>query len=650
MTNKQKRCGYGSWQSPITAGLVARQNIRFGDLLVDQDVLYWVEGRPAEKGRSVIVQHTPDGQTRDVVHAPFSARSRVHEYGGGGFAVSKGFVYFVNFEDQRIYVRDHSGGVQPVTAEDGNRYADLVVDRMRDRIICIQEEHGEDVREPVNSIVSVDITARTMPQVLISGSDFYSSPNLSPDGEHLAWLTWNHPNMPWDGTELWIADIDEAGALANPRKVAGGASESIFQPEWSPDNALYFVSDKSGWWNIYRYAGGAVEILVESDAEFAMPQWVFGLSTYGFIGRDRLACTYNQRGIWQLATIDLRTRKVQEVDTAYNDITHLRTTNDWIFFYGGSPTEELSVIGHNPSTGEMRIIRCAQETSIDPGYISRPELIEFDTTEGMKAYGFFYRPQNKDYAGLQDERPPLIIVTHGGPTSCSYASLDLKIQFWASRGFAILDVNYGGSTGFGRPYRERLKGRWGVVDVDDCVNGARHLIARDLVDGQRVIIRGGSAGGYTTLAALTFRDTFKAGASYYGVSDLEALTRETHKFESRYLDSLVGPYPETEKIYKERSPINHTQRLSAPVIFFQGLDDKVVPPNQAEKMVKALREKRIPVAHIAFEGEQHGFRKAENLKRCLEAELYFYSCVFGFDLTEEIAPVVIDNLGVRPGN
>jgi len=436
---------------------------------------------------------------------------------------------------------------------------------------------------------------------------------------------------------LWIAEVDAAGALANPRKVAGGFSESIFQPEWSPDNVLHFVSDKNGWWNIYRYSGGAAEILVKMEAEFAMPQWVFGLSTYGLIGRDRVACTFNRKGIWQLAMIDVKTRKLQLVDTSYNDITHLRTANDWIVFYGGSPTEGLSVIRHNASTGEARVIRFSEESSVDPGYISIPESIEFDTTDGMKAHGFLYRPKNKDYTESGNERPPLIVITHGGPTSCSYASLDLKIQFWTSRGFAVLDVNYGGSTGFGRPYRERLKGKWGIVDVDDCVNGVRYLMKKNLVDGERVIIRGGSAGGYTTLAALTYRNLFKAGASYYGVSDLAALARETHKFESRYLDSLVGPYPEAKKIYRERSPINYTEHLSAPIIFFQGLDDKVVPPNQAEKMVKALRERRIPVAYMAFQGEQHGFRKAENLKRCLEAELYFYSRVFGFRLREDIA-------------
>jgi dipeptidyl aminopeptidase/acylaminoacyl peptidase len=640
--DEQKKKSYGSWRSPITAELVARHSVRFGDLQVDGGVLYWIESRPAELGRSVIVQHTQDRRTRDVIQAPFSARSRVHEYGGGALTVSKGSVYFVNFDDQRIYKKNLAGVLHPVTPEDDNRYADLVVDEMRSRIICIQEAHKG--REPVNTIVSIDIESVSSSQELISGNDFYASPRISPNGRQLAWLAWNHPNMPWDGTELWMAEIDEAGMLADRRQVAGGVSESIFQPEWSPDNILYFVSDRNGWWNIYRYAGGAVEILTELEAEFGMPQWNFGLSTYGFVSRDLIASTFNQKGLWHLVTIDLQTRKMEQIETTYSDITHVRATSACIVFYGGSPTDGLSLIKHYVSTGRTDIIRRSEESYVDSGYISKPELIEFITTNDLKAYGFFYPPRNKDYVSPLKELPPLIVVMHGGPTSCSYTSLDLKIQFWTSRGFAVLDVNYGGSSGFGRPYRERLKGKWGIVDVDDCASGARYLIERDLVDGGRLIVRGGSAGGYTTLAALTFRDVFKAGASYYGVSDLESLAKETHKFESRYLNSLIGPYPEAARTYRERSPIGYTERLSAPIIFFQGLDDKVVPPNQAEKMVKALRKKGIPVAYIVFEGEQHGFRKAESLRRSLEAELYFYSRIFGIELSEDIIPVEIENI------
>jgi len=626
---ERKTSGYGSWLSPLTADIVAKQSIRFGDLLVDGGDVYWVESRPAEMGRSVIVRAGPDGNLHDIINAPYSARSRVHEYGGGAFAVSKGFVYFANYEDQCIYKKDNSGDVRSITTESSDRYGDLIVDEMRNRVVCVQERHNG--KEPVNSIVGIDIAGTKDPVILVSGGDFYSSPRLSPDSRRLAWLTWNHPNMPWDGNELWLAEIDEVGAILNPQKVAGGISESICQPEWSPDGLLYFVSDRSGWWNIYRNISGKIEIVTELDAEFGLPQWNFGQSTYGFTSDGRIFCCYNQKGIWHLATIDLKSRQIEQVTTEYTDIAHLKIMDQWAVFYGGSSTQRLSIIKLNVLNRMIDIVRRSEESVVDPGYVSKPDLIEFDTSDHMKAYGFLYRPQNKEYVGPQADRPPLIVVTHGGPTSCSYTSLDLKIQFWTSRGFAILDVNYGGSTGFGRNYRERLNGKWGIVDVDDCINGAMFLVKKGLVDAQRLIIRGGSAGGYTTLAALTFRDLFKAGASYYGVSDLEALAKETHKFESRYLDSLVGPYPDAVSIYKERSPINNAERLSSPVIFFQGLDDKVVPPSQAEKMVKVLRDKGIPVVYFAFEGEQHGFRKAENLKRALEAELYFYSCVFDFE-------------------
>ena len=640
MSKRSRQAAFGSWHSPITAELVARKSVRFGDMVIDNTDIYWVESRPTEKGRSVIVKHTLDGKARDVIEIPFSARSRVHEYGGGAFTVSRGIVYFVNFDDQRIYRKGIRGAAYAITPENGSRYADLIVDETRKRIICIQETHqGKDV---VNRIVSLGIGGAGSPNVLVSGNDFYSSPSMSPNSMYLAWLTWNHPNMPWDGTELWIAEIDEAGALANARMVAGGVSESIFQPVWSPDNVLHFVSDRSGWWNIYRYIDERAEPLVEYEAEFAVPQWVFGLTTYGFIDEGLIACAFNQKGIWRLATIDINKRRMQQVETACNDITHLRTLGDWIVFYGASPTEDISLIKINVHTGAKHIIRPSMEFSLEPGYVSQPELVAFDTVDDLQAYGFFYRPQNKDYVGVENARPPLIIVTHGGPTSCSYPSFEWKIQFWTSRGFAVFDVNYGGSTGFGRTYRERLKGKWGVVDVNDCVYAAKHLIEKDLVDKEKLIIRGSSAGGYTTLAVLTFHDVFTAGASYYGVSDLESLAKETHKFESRYLDGLVGSYPEARGIYRERSPINYIKMLSAPVIFFQGLDDPVVPPNQAEKMVSALRERKIPVAYLAFEGEQHGFRKAENLKRCLEAELYFYSRVFGFELSEDIPPVGSD--------
>ncbi|MCK4940941.1 S9 family peptidase [candidate division WOR-3 bacterium] len=644
MTKKQKRYGFGSWCSPITASLVAKKSIKFGDVAVDGDDIYWVESRPAEKGRSVVVQHSSDCRTHDVIQDPFSARSRVHEYGGGAFTVHKQTIYFTNFDDQQVYRMDRGSDPAAITHSNDKRYADFVVDERRGRIICIQESHSRISKESVNAIVAIDVEGKKEPQILVSGNDFYASPRISPDGESFAWLTWNHPNMPWDGTELWAAYIGHDGSIDDAEKIAGDVSESIFQPEWSPDGSLYFVSDKNGWWNLYRKATDGVEIINKMDAEFGVPQWTFGLSTYGFMGPGGLVCVFNKNGIWYLATIDLETKKLTKMDVPWTDITHLKTVDKCVVFQGGSPTEGMSVIRYEPSSGDYSILQQSTTTKIDAGYLSQPEVIEFNTTNDLTACGFYYPPHNIDYTKPSGELPPLIVVSHGGPTGCSYNSLDLKKQFWTSRGFAVFDVNYGGSTGFGRPYRERLKRKWGIVDVDDCINGALYLVDRSLVDVNRLIIRGGSAGGYTTLAALTFHDVFKAGASYYGVSDLEALTRETHKFESQYLDSLIGPYPKEMQTYKARSAINHAEHLKAPIIFFQGLEDKVVLANQAEKMVAVLRNKGIPVAYLAFDGEQHGFRKAENIRRSLEAELYFYAQVFGFTLSEDIAPVAIDNI------
>ncbi|HBL13170.1 MAG TPA: peptidase, partial [Cyanobacteria bacterium UBA11162] len=467
------------------------------------------------------------------------------------------------------------------------------------------------------------------------------------------WLSWNHPNMPWDGTQLWVASIQENGLLGEAECIAGGVEESIFQPEWSPDGHLYFISDRSNWWNLYCWRGrggegergrGFVEPLCEMAAEFGLPQWVFGMSTYGFESDHRLICTYTQEGDWYLASLDLETKQLQVIETPYTSISSLQVGNGKVVFMGGSATESTAVVEMDLATREIEVLRQSSELKIDAGYLSIPQAIAFPTENNLTAYAFFYPPQNQDYIAPKGEKPPLIVKSHGGPTASASNTFNLKIQYWTSRGFAVVDVNYGGSTGYGREYRQRLKDRWGIVDVDDCANAAKYLAEKGLVDGERLAIAGGSAGGYTTLCALTFRDSFKAGASYYGVSDLEALATDTHKFESRYLDGLIGAYPEQQELYKARSPIHFTDQLSCPVIFFQGLEDKVVPPNQAQMMVDALKAKGLPVAYITYEGEQHGFRRAENIKRTLEAELYFYSRIFGFELAESVEPVVIDNL------
>jgi dipeptidyl aminopeptidase/acylaminoacyl peptidase len=632
---------FGSWKSPITTDLIVSESIGLGQIAIDGEDIYWLEGRPAEGGRNVIVRRTPNGQTSNVTPTPFNVRTRVHEYGGGAFLIVDGIVYFVNFADQRLYRTNAGKEPQPVTPEVALRYADGIFDR--GRIICVREDHTEPGREAVNTIASIDLKSGNS-QALVSGHDFYATPRLSPNGTHLAWLAWNHPNMPWDGTELWVGEMQPDGSLGRTECVAGGASESIFQPEWSPDGTLYFVSDRTGWWNLHRLCNGQVEPLTNLEAEFGMPQWVFGMRTYAFESARRIVCAYTQQGIWQLASIDTETRKLENIETPYTSISEVHAVPGRVVFHGGSPTEPTSIVQLDLATGQIDVLRQTSRVEIDPGYLSLPQAVEFPTENKLTAHAFFYPPQNRDYAAPSDELPPLLVFSHGGPTGTTSSTFRLGVQYWTSRGFAVLDVNYGGSTGYGRAYRQRLEEQWGVVDVDDCANGALYLAERGKVDGDRLIIQGGSAGGYTTLCALTFRDVFKVGASYYGVGDLEALAKETHKFESRYLDRLVGPYPEKRDLYVARSPINFTDRLSCPVIFFQGLEDQVVPPNQAEAMVDALRKKGVPVAYLLFEGEQHGFRRAENIKRSMDAELYFYSRIFGFELTETAEPVEIENL------
>jgi dipeptidyl aminopeptidase/acylaminoacyl peptidase len=635
---------YGSWRSPITSDLIAGSTIGLGDVLLDGEDVYWIESRPSEKGRSVIVRGSADGKVSDAIPAGFNARTRVHEYGGGAFLVDGGEIFFSNFADQRLYHHKVGSLPLPLTSGEGFCYADALADRRRDRLIAVREDQTGPSRDSINEIVSIALDGTGRVDALISGADFYSFPRVSPDGNRLAWTSWNHPNMPWDGTELWVAELKPDGTLGSREMIAGGKSESIFQPEWSPDGTLHFISDRSGWWNLYRVREGRVEPLCEIAAEFGAPQWVFRMSTYAFESADLIVCAYNKVGSWQLATLDTRTGKLTNIDTPYTEINSLRASRGRAVFSGGSPTEALSVVQVDLASGRLDVLRRSSSAEVDPAYLSVPRALEFPTEGGLTAHAFHYPPTNPDYEAPAGERPPLLVISHGGPTGATTTTLKLGIQYWTSRGMGVLDVNYGGSTGYGRAYRERLNEQWGVVDVDDCINGARYLVERGDADPERLIIRGGSAGGYTTLAALTFRNVFKAGASYYGVSDLEALEQDCHKFESRYNTSLVGPYPELMQRYKDRSPIHFTDRLSCPMILFQGLEDKVVPPNQAEMMFEAVRKKGLPVAYIPFEGEQHGFRRAENIKRSLDGEFYFYSKVFGFEPADPIEPVPIENL------
>jgi dipeptidyl aminopeptidase/acylaminoacyl peptidase len=550
----------------------------------------------------------------------------VHEYGGGAAVVCNDVTYFSHMADQRLY--RHAPGTTPVPLTppgSAHRYADGVIDAPRGRWIGVRESHAG-ARDPVeNAIVDVDLSAGGAGRVLVSGNDFYSSPRLSPSGGHLAWLTWRHPNMPWVGTELWVADVAPDGALGAARLVAGGQDESVLQPEWAPDGMLYFISDRSGWWNLYRIDGDKVRALCPRDADFAQAPWMFGMSSYAFAGPDRIVCSYWEGGIGRLAQLDVTSLRLAPIDLPYTDYGYVRARPGEAVFRAASPTEVASIIRLDLATGKTEILRpsASAQPELEP-YFAVPEHISFPTEDGKTAHGFYYPPTNPHYAAPAGTRPPLVVKCHGGPTSYSPGVLDLRVQYWTSRGIAVLDVNYGGSTGYGREYRDRLHGQWGVVDVDDCINATRHVVQSNRADAERTAITGGSAGGYTTLMALT-RNAFAGGASHYGVSDVAALARDTHKFESRYLDWLIAPLAGNEQLYRERSPLYHAESLDRPVIFFQGDEDKVVPPSQTETMVEALRRKGVPVTYILFSGEQHGFRKGPNIMRALDAELYFYA-------------------------
>lgn len=634
---------YGSWKSPITSDMVASGVMRLGQVEVEGDDIYWYEARPSEAGRYVIVKHSPDGETMDVNPPPFNARTTVHEYGGGAYKVNKDTVYFTHFTDQRLYKLQPGEEPTSITPELDVRYADLTFDNRRGRLICVREDHREPCPEAVNTLISMDLDGKDA-KVIQSGNDFYSSPRISPDGRHLAWITWNHPKMPWDQTELWVGRLRDDGVVEEPIQIAGDIAESVVQPLWSPSGGLYFVSDRSNWWNLYRWQEGEVTSVYPCGGEFAVPHWVFAQANYAFASEHRIVCSYTQKGVWHVARLNEETGILEAIPTPYTHISSLRVSPDFVVFIGGSPREASSIVQLDLETGHIEVLKRSSDLAVDGEYLSNPKPIEFPTEEGLTAHAIYYPPRNKDYGAPPGTLPPLLVFTHGGPTSATSTTLSWAVQYWTSRGIAVVDVNYGGSTGYGRGYRQRLNGQWGVVDIDDCVNAAKYLVASGEADGEKLAIRGGSAGGYTTINALTFRDVFKAGASYYGISDLEVFVNDTHKFESRYLDSLVGPYPERRDLYRARSAINFLDRVRVPMILFQGLEDKVVPPNQAELIVEALRRSGRPVAYLPFEGEQHGFRKAETIKRSLEAELYFYSRIFGFEPADSIEPVLIENL------
>jgi dipeptidyl aminopeptidase/acylaminoacyl peptidase len=638
----RKLASYGAWASPITIDLLLKDAVGLRMPRWDGDDLYWTEVRPTDAGRQVIVRRSA-GAIADVTPAGYNARTRVHEYGGGHYAVNGGTVWFANFGDQRLYRQERDGDPKPITPEADIRHADMLVDPARGRIFAVREDHMTGAPEAVNTLVALDWRGDREAITIAAGGDFYSSPQLSPDGKRLAWLTWNHPNMPWDGTELWVGELDADGGATSARRVAGGQTESIYQPEWSPAGELYFVSDRNDWWNLYKVRGEGDEPVCRRAAEFGEPQWVFGMSSYAFLSAKEIVCLYSEPGGIKLGHLETGKGTLKQIELLYTDLHSIAVSGRRVVLGAASPTLSERILVVDADTGAQEVVKVSNPAHIDPGYFSIPQAIEFATEGGVTAHAFYYPPKNKDFEAPPGEKPPVVVHCHGGPTSSTGSSFNLEFQYWTSRGFGIVDVNYGGSSGYGRAYRLRLEGNWGVVDVDDCINAARYLVERGAADGKRAAITGGSAGGFTTLVALTKRDFFNAGASHFGVGDLVTFAKDTHKFESRYLDTLVGPYPARADLYSDRSAVNFADHLSCPVILFQGLDDKVVPPSQAEEFVAVCKKKKLPYAYVAFEGEQHGFRQAKNIRRSIEGELNFYSRIFGFTTADEIEPVDIQN-------
>jgi len=639
---------YGSWASPITTDLVASEGgVSFAYLDISEEGVYWTESRPQESGRSALVFRPHGGEPTDVVPSEFNVRTRVHEYGGGAWFRHGRVAFCSSFDDSRLYRIEEPGAEpRPITPEPSEphalRYADGRVFAGGHLIVCVRELHGEG--EPVNELVVLPADGSSEPKVIATGRDFYAAPRPSPDGSSLAWLAWDHPHMPFEGTDLCVADLASDGSLSNGRRVAGSEQESIFQPEWSSDGLLYFVSDRTGWSNLYVERDGEVHALTSEEAELGYPQWVFDLSRYAFLADGRIACIFTRAAIDSLELFDPESGNLELLDLPYTTYSSpsLQSHGTRLVFPASTPIDAAAVIELDLDSGDRKILRRSTEVKLDERYISVAQPVDFPGADGLNSHGFYYAPANSDFSGPDDELPPLVVFVHGGPTAHVSPSLDLQVQLFTSRGIAVVDLNYGGSTGYGREYQDRLRGRWGEIDVEDSAAAARYLGDRGDIDLARVQITGGSAGGYTTLMALAVRDEFASGVSYYGVADLVTFHEDTHKFESHYDEYLVGPWPDAIHLYRDRSPVVHADSISDPLLLLQGLDDKVVPPSQAEVIVDALKRRGIPYAYIAFAGEGHGFRKAENIKRASEAHLSFLAQVSGFAPADEIEPIEIE--------
>ena len=659
MTLASREAPFGSWKSPITADMIATQTLTLGEVAVDGDDVYWLEIRPGERGRHAIVRRTPDGTLSDILPAAgegrpaYSARSLVYGRGGGAFTVSEGLVIFANHAsagvhpDQRLYRVNPGRTPVPLTPDVAgkHRYGALSIDRARNRVLCVREDwRNLQEGQPRVELVAVDIDGQKQ-TVLARGRDFYSSPTLSPNGRRLAWLAWDYPCMPWDGCELWVADVDEEGALHHPRLVAGGSTESVFQPEWSPQGELYFVSDRNNWWNLYRLQGRSVVPVLERQAEFGAAQWNLGMSTYAFVSPRHVVCAFNEEGQWKMGRLDVVLGQFSELPTPYTDITQVRGGFATAYFVGGGPEHPSSVVRLDLESGKPQVLKASSRMPEDIAlFLSHAEPLHYPTTELGESHAWYYPPTNPDYTGGAGEKPPLLILCHGGPTRAASTALDWTVQYFTSRGYAVVDVNHRGSTGWGREYRLSLYGNWGVMDVDDCANAALRLVQDGKADARRLMARGGGSGGYTTLSLLTFRDILRCGTSAGSVAHLETLVAHAPKFEAHYVDQLLGPLPEAKQVLHERSPGLHMDNIKrSPLLFIQDRQDARAPQRETEEMVRKLRANGVPTAWWHADGHAaHGPRPSVDLKKALEVELAFYSRVMGFEPEEGLESVVIE--------
>jgi len=647
MTNEPgpKTAPYGSWRSTIAPETLVAGYVRLAEVRWDGDDLLWLEGRPDEGGRTTLVRLRPGGAPADVSPPGVDVRTRVHEYGGGAFLATGDVVVVSDFGTGRLLRVAPDRSAAPLTPEGPFRFADLELDADRGRLLVVREDHTGP-GEAVNTLVAIPLDGAAAEDpaaivVLVAGSDFYSSPRLSPDGSRLAWLRWDHPNLPWDGTECCVATLGADGRPGPVEVVAGDASTWTSQPRWASDGSLIVASEPGEWIGLQRWDRGRLAPLTEEiAAEFVSPDWVFGLSTHAVAGDGMIVAIGRGDGRDRLWLIDpAGVRAATAVDLPFTYMTDLAVRGGEAAAIVAAPTMFRTLVRIDLATGAWTTVRRTSGLSVDPPAVSVGEPVEFPTTGDRVAHGILYRPVNPAFRAPDGERPPLVVTSHGGPTAATSTGLGLSVQLLTSRGIAVLDVDYGGSTGYGKAYRKRLEGTWGITDVDDCVAGALAMARRAEADPERVAIEGGSASGYTTLAALAFRDVFRAGVSYFGIGNLETFAAETHKFESRYLERLIGPYPSAAELYRARSPIFHAEGFSCPVLVLQGLEDRVVPPAEAERIVAALAAKGIPHVYLAFEGEDHGFRQAANIVRSAQAELAFYGGVFGFNPADDLPPL-----------